>query len=48
MANDEQDLAEIIRERYYRNRYRDFDQERSSERKTLPYPYWGRDVVPRV
>jgi hypothetical protein len=51
LENDYHNLAETIRQRYYstdRNKYLKFCNERDKKRELMPYPYYGRDVIPKM
>jgi hypothetical protein len=44
-----QDLGELMRKKYHQakdNRYLKVMRDRAADWKQMPYPYWGRDIVP--
>ncbi|MBL6978159.1 MAG: hypothetical protein ISR61_04360 [Desulfobacteraceae bacterium] len=41
----DKDFPEFLRQKYYgKNKYKEFDKERTKKRKAMPYPYYGRDI----
>jgi hypothetical protein len=47
--NGNQDLEEQMRKKYHearRNQYQKVEKARAADWREMPYPYWGRDVMP--